>query len=120
MARFAAIPNIPTGSEMADWQSNLLAKVVENTELLTGLRGESDSSSKAITKGDVAVNQIGLQNLTNPTALGNGFTITISGTDYVVASLVEFVKLITDVQTLADDLAETRATLDILISQLRT
>ena len=52
MTRFAAIPNIPTGSEMADWQSNLLSKVVENTELLTGLRGESDRASVAVTKDD--------------------------------------------------------------------
>ena len=49
MARFTAIPAVPQGG-ITDWQSVLITTVKENVELLTGLRGEADLASKAITK----------------------------------------------------------------------
>ena len=53
------------------------------------------------------------------TAKGDGSTITISGTAYDLANLSDVRKLIVDVQTLAGDVAEMRATLNFLIKQMR-
>jgi len=52
-------------------------------------------------------------------AKGNGSVITISGTDYELANLDDFRKLILDVQTLAGDVAQMRATLNFLLRQLK-
>ena len=63
----------------------------------------------------VTVNEIGTQKMQQVTAKGTGFTI--SGQE--VAGLDDFSKLILDVQTLAGDVAERRATLNFLIRQLK-
>lgn len=114
MARFTAIPAVPQGG-ITDWQSVLISSVKENVELLTGLRGEADLQSKAITQGQITVNQMSSQNLKQVSAKGAGFTI--SGQE--VAGLDDYGKLITDVQTLANDLAYTRAVVNALIKQLK-
>ena len=46
-------------------------------------------------------------------------TITLSGTSYDLANLDDVSKLIIDVQTLAGDVAEMRATLNFLLRQLK-
>ena len=74
MARFTAIPAVPQGG-ITDWQSVLISSVKENVELLTGLRGESDLISKAITQGQITVNLMPDQDLKQVTAKGAGFTI---------------------------------------------
>ena len=58
---------------------------------------------------------MGQQKLQQVTAKGAGFTI--SSQD--VASLADVQKLILDVQTLAGDVAEMRATLNFLIRQMK-
>jgi len=114
MARFTAIPAVPQGG-ITDWQSVLITSVKENVELLTGLRGEVDLASKAITQGQITLEQMGDQNMKQVSAKGSGFTI--SGQE--VAGLDDYGLLLTDVQTLANDLAYTRAVLNALIQQLR-
>jgi len=114
MARFTAIPAVPQGG-VTDWQSVLISSVKENVELLTGLRGETDLASKAVTQGQIGLQEMPDQNLKQVTAKGAGFTI--SGQQ--VAGLDDYGKLITDVQTLANDLAYTRAVLNALIKQLK-
>lgn len=114
MARFTAIPAVPQGG-ITDWQSVLISSVKENVELLTGLRGEVDLASKAITQGQITLEQMGDQNMKQVSAKGSGFTI--SGQE--VAGLDDYGLLLTDVQTLANDLAYTRAVLNALIQQLR-
>ena len=114
MARFTAIPAVPQGG-ITDWQSVLISSVKENVELLTGLRGEADLISKAITQGQITVSLMPDQDLKQVTAKGAGFTI--SGQE--VAGLDDVGKLITDVQTLANDLAFTRAVLNALLRQLK-
>ena len=114
MARFTAIPAVPQGG-ITDWQSVLISSVKENVELLTGLRGEADLASKAITQGQITINQMSAQNMKQVSAKGSGFTI--SGQE--VAGLDDYGKLITDVQTLANDLAYTRNVLNALIRQLK-
>jgi len=114
MARFSAIPAVPQGG-LTDWQTVLISAVKENVELLTGLRGEVDLQSKAVTQGQVTVNQMEEQNLKQVTAKGAGFTI--SSQD--VAALDDYAKLILDVQTLANDVKLTRDVVNLLIKQIR-
>lgn len=114
MARFTAIPAVPQGG-ITDWQSVLITSVKENVELLTGLRGEADLASKAVTKGQITLQQMSDQNMKQVSAKGTGFTIS----SQEVAGLDDVGLLITDVQTLANDLAYTRAVLNALIEQLR-
>jgi|TARA_R100000482_G_scaffold49529_2_gene17573 hypothetical protein len=114
MARFTAIPAVPQGG-ITDWQSVLITSVKENVELLTGLRGEADLASKAVTKGEITLLEQPLQNMKQVSAKGSGFTI--SGQE--VAGLDDYGLLLNDVQTLANDLAQTRSVLNLLIKQLR-
>lgn len=114
MARFTAIPAVPQGG-LTDWQSVLISAVKENVELLTGTRGEVDLASRAVTQGQVTLLQMPDQDMRQVTAKGAGFTI--SGQE--VVSLEDYGKLLTDVQTLANDLAYTRAVLNALIKQVR-
>ena len=114
MARFTAIPAVPQGG-ITDWQSVLITSVKENVELLTGLRGEADLASKAVTKGQITLQTMPDQNMKQVSAKGTGFTIS----SQEVAGLDDVGLLITDVQTLANDLAYTRAVLNALIDQLR-
>tara|TARA_R100001510_G_C7491322_1_gene99006 strand:+ start:87 stop:434 length:348 start_codon:yes stop_codon:yes gene_type:complete len=114
MARFTAIPAVPQGG-ITDWQSILITSVKENVELLTGLRGEADLSSKAVTKGQITLLEQSPQKMQQVSAKGTGFTI--SSQD--VAGLDDYGLLLQDVQTLANDLAQTRLVLNILIKQLK-
>tara|TARA_R100001530_G_scaffold49598_2_gene37069 strand:- start:2491 stop:2838 length:348 start_codon:yes stop_codon:yes gene_type:complete len=111
--RFTAIPEVPIG--ITDAQTLLIAAVKENVELLTGFRNEDDNVSKSITKGDITVREGQIQKMKQISAKGKGFTI--SGQD--VVSLEDYGKLLTDVQTLANDLASTRALLNALINQIK-
>ena len=114
MARFTAIPAVPQGG-ITDWQSVLISSVKENVELLTGLRGEADLASRAVTKGQITLQEMPAQNLRQVSAKGTGFTIS----SQEVAGLDDYGLLITDVQTLANDLAYTRNVLNALIRQLK-
>lgn len=114
MARFVSVPGIPE-QELSDTTSILVSAVKQNVELLAGLRGEEDSSSRAVLRGDIGVEQMATQDMRQVTAKGNGFTI--SGQE--VVALEDYVKLVTDVQTLANDLAYTRAVLNALIKQIK-
>ena len=116
--RFTSVPAVPQGG-FTDYQTVLISSVKENVELLTELRGEADTVSKAVTQGQVTVNQMGQQKMQQVTAKGDGSTITISGTAYDLANLSDVLKLIVDVQTLAGDVAEMRATLNFLIKQMK-
>lgn len=114
MARFSAIPNVPQ-SGVDFWQVQTLTAMKENLELLTGTGGELDGSSRALTRSTVTVNTAPTQTMTRVTATGTGFTI--SGVQ--VASLEDHIKLVTNVQQLANDVASLRATVNALINQLR-
>ena len=116
--RFTSVPAVPQGG-FTDYQTVLIGAVKENVELLTGLRGEVDTVSKAVTQGQITVNEMGQQRMQQVSAIGAGSTITISGTSYDLANLDDVSKLIIDVQTLAGDVAEMRATLNFLIRQLK-
>ena len=116
--RFTSVPAVPQGG-FTDYQTVLIGAVKENVELLTGLRGEVDTVSKAVTQGQITVNEMGQQKLQQTSAKGNGSAITIDGTTYDLANLDDFRRLIIDVQTLAGDVAQMRATLNFLLRQLK-
>ena len=100
MARFVGIPSIPT-TDMADWESQVFHAIKENVELLCGTRGEADEASKAVTKGNISVSSMEDQDMK------------------VVSGIVNLQDMADTVQTLANDLAEQRNTLNTLIEQLK-
>jgi hypothetical protein len=112
--RFTAIPNIPQQG-LTDWQFVTLNAMKENLELLTGARGNSAVSATAITRGSVTVADAPAQSMQRVTAEGVGFTI--SGV--TVPSLDDYVKLITNVQQIANDVAALRNTVNALLNQLK-
>jgi hypothetical protein len=114
MARFSAIPN-PPQTEMSGWQYYMLTALKENVELLTGARGEKDGASRAVTKASVTVTGAPDQTMRQVTA--QGAAVNIDGA--VVPAMEDYVELIKNVQSLANDVAAVRATLNTLIGQLR-
>jgi hypothetical protein len=114
MARFTAVPSIPTGN-VTEWQSQVLNAMKENVELLAGIRGEADLASKAVTRGQLSVGSAPSGTFSRVSATGKGYTI--SGQN--VPDLDDYGKLINDVTLLANDVANLRATLNALIAQLK-
>jgi len=114
MARYTAVPAIPQ-SGLPEWQSRVLSALKENVELLTGTRGETDLASSAISRSSITVTTPPAQVLTNISAHGSG--VTISGANMPL--LEDYVRLMVDTQTLANDVANLRATVEALITQLR-
>lgn len=111
--RFTSIPSIPQ-SGLTDWQFNTLNSMKENIELLTGARGSSNAT-RALVAGQIGVQPAPSQSMTQVTATGVGYTI--SGV--TVPSLDDYIKLVQNVQSLANDVANLRGTLNALISQLK-
>jgi len=114
MARFTAIPSIPQ-SGLNDWQFSTLTAMKENIDLLTGARGEQDAASRAVTKASITVDYPATQRMQRITADGTGFVV--SGVK--VPALSDYEKMLVDVQTLANDVAALRNTVNILIRQLK-
>lgn len=114
MARFTGIPTLPqVGVE--EWQYRFLNAMKQNVELLTGTRGEQDLSSRALLKSSVSITGAAEPSIRAVSAVGSGFTI--SGAQ--VPSLADYQLLVRDVQALTNDVAQLRATVNTLISQLR-
>lgn len=114
MTRFSAIPN-PPQSDMTGWQYYMLNALKENVDLLTGARGEKDGASRAITKASVTITSVPAQSMRQVTAQGAG--VNIEGA--TVPALDDYVELLKNVQSLANDVASLRDTLNTLIGQLR-
>lgn len=132
--RFTGIPAVPqTGVD--EWNARMLSAIKENVELLTGTRGEGDNASRALTKSNFSVNAPPAQQMTNVSASGAGaalissfeltgppggpFTVNVTGRANVPV-LEDYNNLVVDVQALANDVAALRATVEILITQLRS
>lgn len=109
---FAPLPPVPqTG--LPEWQFSFLNNVKQNIEELTGQKG--NTGYQAIIAGAITVFPASELAMRQVTATGAGFTI--SGQN--VASLEDYAKLITDVQTLINDVAYLRIVLNELINQVR-
>lgn len=114
MARFTAIPDVPTRVG-AQWEAQMLDALKQNVELLAGLRGESDNISRAVRRGDIRIRSVPNPTFTRVTAEAKGFTI--SGER--VADFDDYTKLINDVQRLGNDVVLLRQVVNALIAQMR-
>ena len=127
--RYSGIPAVPT-TGVDEWQSRMLSAIKENVELLAGIRGESDLAGKAITKAQVSISNPVAQVMTNVSAAGAGTNVltsfSISGDVVTVTGqasvpvLDDYTNLVVDVQSLANDVANLRATVQLLLTQLRS
>lgn len=114
-ARFVAVPPIQQGN-ITPLQFATLSALKENVELLTGARGsESNNSNRAVIKGQLTLTSAPTQQMTKITAEGTGFTIS----NVTVPSLTDYIKLLRDVQQLANDVSNLRTTVNTLITQLK-
>ena len=109
---FAAIPAIPQQG-VSQIELATLSALKANVELLIGSRG--NGRRQAITKEQVDISLAPQQKMRQVSAQGAGFTI--SGV--LVPSSQDYVKLIQDVQQLANDVANLRETLNTLITRMR-
>jgi len=113
-ARFTAIPAVPQGG-LNQWEQATITALKDNVELLIGAKGELGASNRALTKGQINVNEAPQQVMRQVTAEGVGFTVS----NVNVPSLSDYVKLLSNVQQLANDVAAIRNTLNVLIQQLK-
>ena len=114
MARFVSVPIVPIEGVL-DQQAFLFASLKENVELLIGDRGEADRASEAVTKGNITVEPMETQKMRQVSSQGKSWKIL----DRNVADGDDYVNALVDLQTLANDLYETRDLLNALIIQLR-
>lgn len=114
MTRFTGIPAIPqTGIDYA--QGQILDALKQNVELLTGMRGEADRLSQAVTRGALTVTAPSNPTFRALTATGAGFVV--GGVS--VPAATDYVALLRDVERLAADVATIGAAVSTLIRQLR-
>jgi hypothetical protein len=69
MASFTSIPPVPVTGQVSEWQNRTLRPLVQNVELLCGLRGERDNASRAIIRSDLSLNYVADPNITVVTPL---------------------------------------------------
>jgi len=117
MSRFTGIPVVPT-SGLPELQANLFGALKENVELLTATRGETDLISRSLVRGDITAKRVGSQVMGSIQNISpEGYTGTHVDANQI-ASLAAINGLKNDVQTLANDLAETRIALNLLIRNM--
>ena len=111
MGTFAALRDVPlTG--LSEWEASLLGGMKENLELLCGTR---QTGVRAVMSSSIGVAALGTQGMAQTSTTGAYYTIT--GVD--VPTLTDYLQLRQDLQTLANDLAETRNTINTLLSQMK-
>ena len=111
---FSAIPPVPQVG-IQPWQWAFYNAIKENIELLTGSRNGTSQGNRAVTTDMITVKVAPDQKMTKVTAEGAAYKIQ----DVAVPSIDDYAKLITNVQTLANDVANLQATVNVLIKQLK-
>lgn len=109
---YQPMPVVPQAG-LPEWQFSFFNAAKQNIEELTGQKG--NSGYQAIKQGQIGTLQANDLQMRQVTAKGTGFTISSQN----VAGLDDHVKLITDVQTLANDVAYLRLVLNSLITDLK-
>ena len=119
-AQFVPMSTVAPGA-LPDWQSQLLNGIKENVELLIGQRGSASRGLRAVTSQQINVDRMDTQSMRQVRATGAAFSVTPTGASNTVAlvSANDYILTVQDLQTLANDLAETRAVINALIRQLR-
>ena len=85
--------------------------------MLTGSRTGTDNSNQSIKIGQVTVATPASQNMTRVTADGSAISLKDEKTSVPTAE--DYAKLVGNVQTLANDVASLRSTVEVLIKQLK-
>ena len=111
---FAPIPSVPQVG-LQPWQWSFYNAIKENVELLTGSRNGTSEGNRAVTTDMITVKPAPDQKMQRVTAEGASYKIQ----EVVVPSVDDYSKLITNVQTLANDVAAIQQTLNVLIQQLK-
>ena len=112
IANFVSVPAVPlSGTNPVELAT--LSALKENVDLLIGARGSG--SRQAITKAEVDVNLAPQQQMRQVSALGRA--LSINGA--TVPTAEDYVKLVQDVQELANDVANVRDTLNTLLTRLK-
>lgn len=110
--QFTAVPSVPL-ADITPAESIFLNAIRENVELLIGARGVD--GNRALLRGQVTISQVPAQNMVRLSATGAGFSVQGVG----VPSITDYAALLSDVQTLANDVATLRRTVEVLINQIR-
>lgn len=111
MPNFTPIRDVPQQG-LSEWEFSLLSALKENVEVMTGTR---QSGVHVLTNDMVSVQPQDVQQMKQVTATGAG--INISGS--LVAEYNDYVKLINNVQTLANDVARLQYVVNSLLNVLR-
>jgi hypothetical protein len=115
-AQFTAIPALPQVG-LQPWQYYFYSALKSNMEMLTGGANGVDNSRMAITSGQITVAAPPTQNMAKVTA--DGSSIGLKDEKVTVPISEDYVKLVSNVQTLANDVASLRSTVETLIKQLK-
>lgn len=118
MTRFTPIPELPQ-TDVDPWLVTYLSAIQENVELLTGFRREPGAASQAVTRSAITVTQPQAQNMTVVSTAAGGLSIPTGSGVIQVPSLAAYSQTLTDLQTLANDVAALHATVSALIAQLK-
>lgn len=116
LPQFTAIPSLPQVG-LQPWQVGFYSAIKENLELLIGGRNGTSNARTAVTSGSISVAAPPTQNMTKVTA--EGLSIGLKDEKTSVPTAEDYAKLIGNVQSLANDVANLRSTVDILIRQLK-
>jgi len=114
--QFTVIPPLPqTG--LQPWQYGFYTAVKQNIDMLTGTADSNVTANKSITSGGITVSAPPEQKMKQVTAKGAG--VGLVQEQQSVPLLDDYGKLLSNVQTLANDVANISKTLEILIQQLK-
>jgi hypothetical protein len=118
MTRFTPIPELPQ-TDIDPWLVTYLSAIQENVELLTGFRREPGAASQALVKSSVTTPLPPAQNMTVVSTAAGGLSIPTGSGVIQVPSLAAYSQTLTDLQTLANDVASLHSSLSALIAQLK-
>jgi len=114
--QFTVIPPLPqTG--LQPWQYGFYTAVKQNLDMLTGTADSTLTDRKSVTNGSITVSAPPVQKMKQVSAKGAGVGLVQEKQTVPLAD--DYGKLISDVQTLANDVANISKTLEILIQQLK-
>lgn len=111
---FSAVPPVPQ-LDNPEWLYRFNSAIKQNVELLTGQRGSSGFN--ALLSGQVTASFVPELQMKQVTAKGTGIAVNSTAATPVVLQS-DYVNLIVNVQTLANDVAVIRSTLNSLLAQL--
>jgi hypothetical protein len=128
---FTPVPPIPDTGGVSEWQNRTLKPLVQNVELLCGLRNERGSESKAILRTDLSsLNYISTQSLVTPTKIvtpasggyfnSSGYNIvTYDSSAVTLLASANGIARYSDASMLLSELVNLRAAVIAIVAALR-